>query len=418
MKMGAYGAVEGLYSHGKHALVEDENGLRTLSLYQMATTSQRSLVPQFDSFKRYYESNKYADDIIRSALDTENDKFRLASSEQRQEVVVKTMQYLVVYMAALQEMYQAIADCTSPDSGKILDAGEAWDRAAAFLIGSLEGTEDGGNEEGLSFYRLALKRCEQFGTCSPEGRPSWNEEFNSLLYTGRASVEGRACGELRKTTREIETILRIPLIQGTLRYALSNEKLGEFSQDKGIGEGFAFSRSVLPLVEDSNRESAEIINSNMDFQFDTVPVHDGARAVFGAFARAFGKMNVNCEDVGKAEGHDACSGATSPEGPRDTNVGLIVGLIVGVFAVGAIAALLIFDRRRKRKALEDRPSFIQPKGELNHTSDRMTGDAYTAGEIGDEEEYGEHPDMAVLVGASPGKTEPLDSSPDNSFTID
>lgn len=418
--MGAYGAVEDLYSHGKHALVDDESGLRTLSLYQMATTSQRSLVPQFDSFNRYYESDKYADDIIRGALDVENEKFKQASPEQRQEIVVKTMQYLVVYMAALQEMYQAIADCNSPDSGKILDAQEAWDRGAAFLIGSLEGPEDDGNEEGLSFYRLAFKRCEQFGTCSPEGRPSWNEEFNSLLYTGRASVEGRACGELRKAVREIETLLRVPLIQGTLRYALANEKLGENSQDKGLGEGFAFSRSVLPLVEDSNRESAEIINSNMDFQFERVPVHDRARAVFGAFARAFGKMNVNCEDVGKAEGNDACSGATSPGGPRDTNAGMIVGIIVGVFAVIGIVALLVFDRRRKRKALEERPSFIHPKGEMNHTPDRMMGDTYTAGEIGDDddEEYGENTSMAVLVEPSPGKTAPLDSSPDNSFSID
>jgi len=400
-------------------MVEDENGLQTLSLYQMATTAQRSLVPQFDSFNRYYESEKYADDIIRQALDTENEKFKLASNGQRREVVVKTMQYLVVYMAALEEMYKAIADCNSPDAGKILDAEEAWDRAAAFLIGSLEGSEDDGNEEGLSFYRLALKRCGEFGTCSPEGRPSWNDELNSLLYTGRASVEGRACGELRKTVREMETLLRVPLIQGSLRYAIANEKLGEFSQDKGIGEGYAYSRSVLPLVADSNRDSADIISTNMDFQFDQVPVHQGAGAVFGAFARAYGNMNVNCEDVGKAGSYDACNGATTPSGPRDTNVGMIVGIIVGVFALIAIGVFIVYFDRKKKKAREDNPSFIQPKGEMNHTPDRMTGDTYTSGEVDDDddEEYGENPDMAVLVDSSPSRTEPMDS-PDNSYSID
>lgn len=421
MQMGAYGAVEDLYSHGKHALVEDEGGLQTLSLYQMATTSQRSVVPQFDSFNRYYESDKYADDIIRKALNENDEKFGPASAEQRREIVVKTMQYLVVYMAALQEMYQSIADCNSPDAGKILDAEEAWDRGAAFLIGSLEGTEDGGNVEGMSFYRLALKRCEQFGTCTPEGRPSWNDEFSSLLYTGRASVQGRACGELRKTVREIETLLIVPLIQGTLRYALHNEKLGEKSPDKGIGEGFAFSRSVLPLVDDSNRDSASEIAINMDFQFDTVPVHQGARTVFGAFARAYGKMNVNCEDVGKTEGHDACSGATSP-GARDTNVGMIVGILVGVVALLAIIALVVYDRRKKKRANEPEPSFIRSStGEMNHTSDRMTGDAYTSGhEVDDDDDDDiEDPDIAVLVKAeSPTKTEPMGISPDNSFTID
>jgi len=388
----------------------------------MATTSQRSVVPQYDSFIRYYESDKYADDIIRKALDPNDEKFSQASDEQRREVVVKTMQYLVVYMASLQEMYQAIADCGDPDAGKILDAEEAWDRAAAFLIGSLEGPADGGNEEGLSFYRLALKRCEQFGTCAPEGRPSWNDEFNSLLYTGRASVQGRACGELRKTVREIETLLRVPLIQGTLRYALANVQLPQNSEDKGLGEGYAFSRSVLPLVEDSNRDSANTIAENMDLQFERVPVHDGVGAVFSAFARAYGNMNVNCEDVGKAGSYDACSGATSPGGPNETNVGMIVGIVVGVLALVAIAVFLVlFERKKKKKAAEGEPSFVRStRGELNHTSDRMSGDAYTKGESADDDdydaEYGEQdPDMAVLVEPSPEKTAPLD---DDSFTID
>ena len=418
MQMGAYTAVRDLYSNGKHALVEDENGLQTLSLYQLATTSQRSLVPQFDSFNRYYESKKYADDIIGQALDTDNEKFKLASPEQRREVVVKTMQYLVVYMASLEQLYQAIADCNSPDSGKILDAQEAWDRGAAFLIGSLEGPEDGGNVEGMSFYRLALELCGMFGTCTPDGRPGWNEEFNSLLYTGRASVQARACGELRKTVREIETLLLVPLIQGTLRYSLANEKLGENSKDKSLGEGYAFSRSVLPLVEDSNRDSAVTINENMDFQFETVPVRNGAGAIFNAFARAYGNMNVNCEDIGTADKYDACSNATSPGGPKDTNAGMIVGIIIGVLAVAAIAAFIWYDRKWKRKAQDEQPIFIQPKGEMNYTPDRMTGDAYTAAQVDCEEGYGDD-DTEGLFGPSPGKTEPMDDdSPNNSFTID
>lgn len=420
MEMEAYGAVEDLYSHGKHALIEDESGLQTLSLYQMATSSERSIVPQFDSFNRYYESDKYADEIIRKALNISDDKFGQASVEQRREIVVKTLQYLVVYMGALQEMYQAVADCNSPDAGKILDAEEAWDRGAAFLIGSLEGPEDGGNEEGLSFYRLALLRCEQFGTCTPEGRPSWNDEFSSLLYTGRASVQGRACGELRKSVREIETLLRVPLIQGTLRYALANEKLGNNSPDKGLGEGYAFSKSVLPLVEDSNRDSASIISENMDFQFERNPVHQGARVVFGAFSRAFGNMNVNCEDVGSADGIDSCDGATSPSGPRDTNAGMIVGIIVGVIAVIGIAFVMVYGKRKKKKALEEQPSFIRPKGEMNHTPDRMAGSVYARGEESYEDgEDEENPDIAVLVSdSSPGRTLPMSPASDSSFSID
>jgi hypothetical protein len=212
----------------------------------------------------------------------------------------------------------------------------------------------------------------------------------------------------------------VPLIQGTLRYALANEKLGKNSPDKGLGEGYVYSRSVLPLVEDSNRDSASIINENMDFQFERNPVHQGARVVFGAFSRAFGNMYVDCNDVGSAGGLNSCDGATGPSGPKDTNVGMIVGIIVAVFAVIAIAAILVYGRRKKKKALEEQPTFVRPKGEMNHTPDRMSGDAYARGEESySDGEDEENPDMAVLVtDPSPGRTEPTSPDSESSFTID
>jgi hypothetical protein len=418
MKMGAYGAVEDLYTNGKHAVVEGENGSQTLSLYKLATTSQRSVVPQFDSFKRFYEDELYADTIIRDGLANKD-----ASTEQRREMVVKGMQYLVLYMAAAQEMYLSVADCSSPDAAKILDAEEAWDRAAAYLIGSMEGPEDGGSVEGQSFYSLARKRCEEFGTCSATGKASWNDQLNSALYTGRGAVESRACGELRKTTTEIETLMLIPLIQSTLRYANANAKLDKGTTDKGLAEGFVFSRAVLPLVEDANTDSAKTIDENMDFQLEKKPVHEGPASVWNAFAAAYGRMGVECELVGETESFDACTSATSPSDVQgNDNLAMILGIILGILAALAICVFLYyFDKKKKQQMLaENRPSFVPPKGELNHTPDQLTGSTYLAGEPDSDLEDDDYNDAPESSFHDPGPSSSNDSpeSPQGDTTLD
>ena len=69
MEMEAYDAVEDMYTCGKHATVEGMNGATLLSPCHFATTSYRSVVPNFDAFVRYFQDNKYADTMIRTALD-------------------------------------------------------------------------------------------------------------------------------------------------------------------------------------------------------------------------------------------------------------------------------------------------------------------------------------------------------------
>jgi hypothetical protein len=401
-----------------------------MSLFQLATTSQRSVVPQFDSFNRYYnDDERYAHTMIIDALANQE-----ASAEQRREMVVKGMQYLVLYMAAAQEMYLSVADCSSTDAAKILDAEEAWDRAAAYLIGSAEGSEDGGSLEGQSFYALARKRCEQFGTCSETGKASWNDELISLLYTGRGAVESRACGELRRATTEIETLMLIPLIQSTLRYANANAQLDKGTTDKGLAEGFVFARAVLPRVEDANRDAADTINENMDFQFLKKPVHEGPAAVWNAFARAYGPMGVECELVGATESFDACAGATSPSDVNENtdNLAMILGIVLGVIAALAIGAFLyFFDKKKKQKSLaENRPSFVPAKGELNHTPDQLTGSTYIAGEPDydlDDDDYNDTPESPYHDTPedpyhdppdSPQGSTTMDTSQESSHTID
>ena len=306
MQEKAYGAVKDYYSLGRYASVETSQGEEVFSLKDLATTTSRQIVPAYEYFERHFEgeldedASDYSDHIIERTLGT-GTTWTGATAEQKTEIVVKTMQYMVVYMASLENMYEAIDDCESNDAQRNANSANLWDRAAALMIGSLEGTEGGGSDHGLMMYSLANKRCEQFQRCEPStGKAELNTQLINLLYSGRGETMVNNCEALKKSTQEIEALLQVPLIQGTLRYALANEKRGA-NKSKGLAEGFVFSRSILPYVEEANGKAGRVIQTNMDFVNDPVP--DGARAVFRAFAEAIPNMsNVDCEKVGVVDG--------------------------------------------------------------------------------------------------------------------
>ena len=159
MKKKSYGAVEDIYSLGKHALLQTVHGEELVSLKELATTSRREIVPSFIVFQRYFtdefsnsnDAENYGHHLVQRALDGKD--FSQASVDERREVVVKTLQYMVTYMAALQDMYDAIDDCESSDTARRNNAPGRWDRSAVLLIGSLEGNYDGGSADGVPTVR-------------------------------------------------------------------------------------------------------------------------------------------------------------------------------------------------------------------------------------------------------------------------
>merc|ERR1740115_325235 len=135
----------------------------------------------YKMFYDYYKDFDYADKWVSAALGGTDmtftsgkfgpNNFKTMHVAARVEAAKKGSAYMHVWMYAIREFEDAIDDCTSctadcntfsSNTGPV----HAWDEGVAFYTGSLEGTAQGGNTGGAMVYRLAERRCANFGTCT------------------------------------------------------------------------------------------------------------------------------------------------------------------------------------------------------------------------------------------------------------
>eukprot|EP01051_Picozoa_sp_SAG22_P015863 SAG22_NODE_2139_length_2954_cov_1.248687_3_plen_237_part_00 len=157
--------------------------------------------PMFANAKAYWGTGLYGDNIVTAALEGTGD-YEGKAAILRKEVVVKSSAYTVAGMYAIHEMEDALVDCQTGNAAEQvqIDAGvHAWDEAVAFYAGSLEGFAPGGNAAGELSYRLAEKRCSNYGTCtgraaSPRSTPtSWPRSTPARSHLPAATAMRAPC---------------------------------------------------------------------------------------------------------------------------------------------------------------------------------------------------------------------------------
>jgi hypothetical protein len=362
LKMGALEAADDLYSYGKHAATGLDAGRTALSLSYLATSMSRTSVPEHDSFKRYFGNDNYADTMIRTALDKNNGM----SPIQRRWTVVGTARFMITYMAALEAMHLTIDSCQAGDLGRDSTALLHWDSAAAYIIGEMEGSADGGSKEGKLLWGLAKQECAAFNTCSDliPGSAQVNDIITSLLYTGRGAILSGSCDVLRNSVREMSRVLPVGLVQASL------SSLVDLSTSKGANKELAhvkayiYAQAILPLIADSNRDAARTISDNVDFAGE--PLKIGLRDVAVAYSIGLSGTGLDCSQIGSSDAIDGCTGSVSSE----SKLGIILGVLLGSIAAIGVAILV---RVRRRRGVQDKPSFVAPKGILNHSSEQLVG---------------------------------------------
>ena len=95
----------------------------------------------------------------------------------------------------------------------------------------------------------------------PQGR--------DLLHEGR-------CSEVRAVVDQIVSLMTVPLVQGTLRYAWKvgtgsdgqPNKAGDQTA-KNHAEGAVFAQALLPLVHHCDAAAARVVSDNMKFDGQT-----------------------------------------------------------------------------------------------------------------------------------------------------
>jgi hypothetical protein len=363
--MQAYTAAEDLYLYGKH--VDGDAG--SLSLAHLATTSERTIVPQFDSFARYYGTDAYADNIIRSAL-SGTDKSLTVS--QRRAIIVRSSQVLVVYFGALEAIYEAVSNCdtaVSVRSGAI--GSDSWDKGAAMLIGYLEGTEPGGSEDGYMFYDLAQEQCKEFGMCTDATTDvEVNDQLIDLLYTGRGAMLGNSCAGLQKAADELASLLLVPVVQSALSAALLISGSGNSDLGPTKAEAYVYAQQLLPLVDDADRDAATTLSNNLGLPGPSQS-KGVAKEIFAALAKSYSQLGVDCTIVGKAGGYDACSGAGGDDGIDTKTIGIIIGAVLGLCLFCCCFYFMRSKKKVQEKLPENNPTFVASDGELNHSMDLL-----------------------------------------------
>ena len=229
----------------------------------------------YNVYKNYWKSTgmtaeeaaKYSDTNVRPAFEGTG-AFAAASVSQnmKAEVAKKGVAFQAVWMYVLHEYEDAIMDClagdiTSNDATVGGPAPHAWDEGWAFYAGSLEGTAAADkNTDGVLIFKLASKRCADFGTCTAAGVAKANLKHLALARNGRDKI---LAGECHTVVEEFDAIvdqMTVPLIQGMLKYAFKADPANSLGScetagdncDKSWAEGWAFAAAVLPRLHYCN----------------------------------------------------------------------------------------------------------------------------------------------------------------------
>jgi hypothetical protein len=305
------------YKHGMNVKLDGSGEDEFLSLRILATTESRSAASdQFDLYTTYFGSDVYADEKITNVLTSVSPYDDSVSGPQRAELVAGYLTDLVMYMAVLQKLKEAINACASNVTGNT-ESLTLLDQAVAFYVGSIEGNEAGGLDGGQLLYATSKALCGNFSKCVKEDISELNQKILAAFDDTSGDIYVGACDDA-KTRLEtiIEPLLVVPLIQGALNSAAVNNDLAKSSDAASLGTADPFAFAMAPFIDSVDDTLGVSLLANLAFNPDQKPVSSGAKAVFDIFRTSLLllKLEPECGDVGHhpVYGSVCADGAPTP----------------------------------------------------------------------------------------------------------
>lgn len=256
------------------------NNVAKRTIQGFSTSAQKKMAecancpyPMYEKFYEYYGQYDYGNQIVLAAFagtktnfKNFNNDFGLYGYDGQEQIIKKATAYIIIWMYVIRELEDALDDCKEACTIENCndDPVHAWDEAAAFYIGSLEGADGSGS--GKLAYALADKRCGNFKTCGDMadqtgGTSKVNIDILRNLNIGQAKLAKGECESAKTEAEEIQKLMLIPLIQGTLRYAYKTDY--EPYSEKAEAEGVVFALGVVPAIYDCDAEAGNVIASNL-----------------------------------------------------------------------------------------------------------------------------------------------------------
>jgi len=330
-----------------------ENNINKRSLAGFSTGAQKKMYEcatcpyaTYEKYYDYYGEYDYANQIVLAAFEGSktnfknfNNDFGLYGFDGREQVIKKATAYMNAHMYVIRELEDALDDCkeacTIDDCND--DPVHAWDEAVAFYTGSLEGTDGSGS--GKLSYALADKRCGNFKTCgadgdSTSGSSNVNVELFKNFGSGVQKLNKGECASAKTEKEEIERLMRIPLLQGTLRYAWKTDN--EPYSEKAEAEGTIFALAILPVVAACDSDAAKVVADNL-----TVGQKGSCDfpAVKAALESTYECMGISSSDVGGL--WDSATGEYYVDaGPMSSAKSVSMAFGAGVAALTALTMFL------------------------------------------------------------------------------
>ena len=297
-------------------------GFSTTAVDKMKSAITGQYYPDFATFLDYYGDTDYADKWVMAAASGNSTNFSTDKGNADFAPLVgnggrgraygfsKGTLYLHVFMYVIRELEDAVDDCRracdiSVVDGCNNDAVSALDEAVAFYAGSSEGPD--GSGDGTLLYDHADKEALDFKTAgylSDEVTGTafinleivyWFKNMKKALLSTNPDGTGQ-CDAAEEIKTFIVNLMKVPLIQGALRYAWNREALGIDGPgaEKAQAEGATLAAAVLPFVHECDRAHANTIYNELNLASTDV---DFSR-VKSAFEQTYSCLNITCVQVG------------------------------------------------------------------------------------------------------------------------
>eukprot|EP00877_Chromochloris_zofingiensis_P011319 jgi/Chrzof1/6440/Cz18g11010.t1 len=277
-----YAGAQAIYKNGKNSLRKD-GSVRTLRGIARGGYAGE---PYWDLYVKYFKSPTFLDDFIMAGF---NGTAPYKSDAQRKQTIGKGIESNLQFTYVLHELDEATEKVEDKRIDKADGAPSNIDETWAIYVGETPA---------CSLWGVSNKRGKDFGTMADCEKSRVNAAMLTTHQNGyKAAVAGNL-KDMQATRSRAEQLMVTTYVQATLKYAKEvTSKLAANSSAEGAqAEGYAFFRTIEPLVARANAQSAAAIKRVLQPGNPIVPTTYAT--VSSALQAAYPKLGITPTNIG------------------------------------------------------------------------------------------------------------------------